>query len=421
MATRQTHLQEVDPEIYDLIQKETIRQEEGLELIPSENFVDDAILEACGSILTNKYAEGLPQKRYYGGCEFMDKIEQLAIDRAKELFNAEFANVQPHSGAQANAEVFNAFLEPNDVFMGMKLDHGGHLSHGLKVNLSGRYYHVVPYGVNEDTGLIDYDEVRKLALENKPKLILCGASAYSRVIDFKKFREIADEVGAILFADIAHYAGIIVAGAYPSPFPYCDVVTTTTHKTLRGPRSGLILAKKEYGNILNKSVFPGIQGGPHMHTIAAKAIAFKEAMSDEFKQYGIQIVKNARALADNLQKDGYKIVSGGTDSHVFIIDLRTKGISGKDAQDWLDAVGITANKNTIPYDPTPPTVCSGLRIGTPALTTRGMRENQMMKVAQLINRALMEAKEGRDISGIREEVRSFARLYPLYDYKIAKN
>ncbi len=418
MTTRQINLKDIDPEIFNLIQDETVRQEEGLELIPSENFVDDAILEACGSILTNKYAEGLPEKRYYGGCEFMDKIEQLAIDRAKKLFNAEFANVQPHSGAQANAEVFNAFLEPNDTFLGMKLDHGGHLSHGLKVNLSGRYYHVVPYGVDKDSEVIDYDEVRRLALENKPKLILCGASAYSRVIDFKKFREIADEVGAILFADIAHYAGLIVAGVYPSPFPYCDVVTTTTHKTLRGPRSGLILAKKQYENILNKSVFPGIQGGPHMHTIAAKAVAFKEAMTDEFKQYGAQVLNNARALANALKNDGYKIVSGGTDSHVFIIDLRSKGITGKDAQDWLDKVGITANKNTIPYDPTPPTLCSGLRIGTPALTTRGMREAQMLKVAQLINRALVESKEGRDVGGIREEVRSFSRLYPLYDYKI---
>lgn len=420
MTTRQINLKDIDPEIFNLIQDETVRQEEGLELIPSENFVDDAILEACGSILTNKYAEGLPEKRYYGGCEFMDKIEQLAIDRAKKLFNAEFANVQPHSGAQANAEVFNAFLEPNDTFLGMKLDHGGHLSHGLKVNLSGRYYHVVPYGVDKDSEVIDYDEVRRLALENKPKLILCGASAYSRVIDFKKFREIADEVGAILFADIAHYAGLIVAGVYPSPFPYCDVVTTTTHKTLRGPRSGLILAKKQYENILNKSVFPGIQGGPHMHTIAAKAVAFKEAMTDEFKQYGAQVLNNARTLANALKNDGYKIVSGGTDSHVFIIDLRSKGITGKDAQDWLDKVGITANKNTIPYDPTPPTLCSGLRIGTPALTTRGMREAQMLKVAQLINRALVESKEGRDVSGIREEVRSFSRLYPLYDYKIKK-
>lgn len=419
MATRQTSLREVDLEIFNLINEETKRQEEGLELIPSENFVDDAILEACGSILTNKYAEGLPGKRYYGGCEVVDKIEQIAIDRAKELFNAEFANVQPHSGAQANHEVFNAFLEVGDTFMGMKLDHGGHLSHGLKANLSGRYYNVVPYGVNEDTGLIDYDEVRRLALECKPKMIICGASAYSRVIDFKKFREIADEVNAILFADIAHYAGLIVGGVYPSPFPYCDVVTTTTHKTLRGPRSGLILAKKEYENVLNKSVFPGVQGGPHMHTIAAKAIAFKEAMSDEFKAYASQVVKNAKALAEALMQDGYKIVSGGTDSHVFIIDLRSKGITGKDAQKWLDLVNITANKNTIPYDPEPPTVCSGLRIGTPALTTRGMREVQMKKVAQLINRALMEAKEGRDISMIKEEVKYFAKLFPLYDYKLS--
>ena len=418
MTSRHTSLKEIDPEIFDIIKAETRRQEEGLELIPSENFVDDAILEACGSILTNKYAEGLPGKRYYGGCEEVDKIEGIAIERAKKLFNAEFANVQPHSGAQANHEVFNAFLEPGDTYMGMKLDHGGHLSHGLKANLSGRYYNVVPYGVDKDTGLIDYDEVERLALECKPKMIICGASAYSRVIDFKRFREIADKVGAILFADVAHYAGLIVGGAYPSPFPYCDVVTTTTHKTLRGPRSGLILAKKEYESMLNKSVFPGVQGGPHMHTIAAKAIAFKEAMSDEFKAYANQVVANARALAKTLMEDGYKIVSGGTDSHVLIIDLRSKGITGKEAQEWLDKVNITANKNTIPYDPQPPTICSGLRIGTPALTTRGMKEVQMKKVAQLINRALVEAKEGRDISMIKEEVKYFAKLFPLYDYKL---
>ena len=418
MTSRHTSLKEIDPEIFDIIKAETRRQEEGLELIPSENFVDDAILEACGSILTNKYAEGLPGKRYYGGCEEVDKIEGIAIERAKKLFNAEFANVQPHSGAQANHEVFNAFLEPGDTYMGMKLDHGGHLSHGLKANLSGRYYNVVPYGVDKDTGLIDYDEVEHLALECKPKMIICGASAYSRVIDFKRFREIADKVGAILFADVAHYAGLIVGGAYPSPFPYCDVVTTTTHKTLRGPRSGLILAKKEYESVLNKSVFPGVQGGPHMHTIAAKAIAFKEAMSDEFKAYANQVVANARALAKTLMEDGYKIVSGGTDSHVLIIDLRSKGVTGKEAQEWLDKVNITANKNTIPYDPQPPTICSGLRIGTPALTTRGMKEVQMKKVAQLINRALVEAKEGRDISMIKEEVKYFAKLFPLYDYKL---
>ena len=418
MTSRHTSLKEIDPEIFDIIKAETRRQEEGLELIPSENFVDDAILEACGSILTNKYAEGLPGKRYYGGCEEVDKIEGIAIERAKKLFNAEFANVQPHSGAQANHEVFNAFLEPGDTYMGMKLDHGGHLSHGLKANLSGRYYNVAPYGVDKDTGLIDYDEVERLALECKPKMIICGASAYSRVIDFKRFREIADKVGAILFADVAHYAGLIVGGAYPSPFPYCDVVTTTTHKTLRGPRSGLILAKKEYESVLNKSVFPGVQGGPHMHTIAAKAIAFKEAMSDEFKAYANQVVANARALAKTLMEDGYKIVSGGTDSHVLIIDLRSKGITGKEAQEWLDKVNITANKNTIPYDPQPPTICSGLRIGTPALTTRGMKEVQMKKVAQLINRALVEAKEGRDISMIKEEVKYFAKLFPLYDYKL---
>ena len=418
MTSRHTSLKEIDPEIFDIIKAETRRQEEGLELIPSENFVDDAILEACGSILTNKYAEGLPGKRYYGGCEEVDKIEGIAIERAKKLFNAEFAHVQPHSGAQANHEVFNAFLEPGDTYMGMKLDHGGHLSHGLKANLSGRYYNVVPYGVDKDTGLIDYDEVERLALECKPKMIICGASAYSRVIDFKRFREIADKVGAILFADVAHYAGLIVGGAYPSPFPYCDVVTTTTHKTLRGPRSGLILAKKEYESVLNKSVFPGVQGGPHMHTIAAKAIAFKEAMSDEFKAYANQVVANARALAKALMEDGYKIVSGGTDSHVLIIDLRSKGVTGKEAQEWLDKVNITANKNTIPYDPQPPTICSGLRIGTPALTTRGMKEVQMKKVAQLINRALVEAKEGRDISMIKEEVKYFAKLFPLYDYKL---
>ena len=418
MTSRHTSLKEIDPEIFDIIKAETRRQEEGLELIPSENFVDDAILEACGSILTNKYAEGLPGKRYYGGCEEIDKIEGIAIERAKKLFNAEFANVQPHSGAQANHEVFNAFLEPGDTYMGMKLDHGGHLSHGLKANLSGRYYNVVPYGVDKDTGLIDYDEVERLALECKPKMIICGASAYSRVIDFKRFREIADKVGAILFADVAHYAGLIVGGAYPSPFPYCDVVTTTTHKTLRGPRSGLILAKKEYESVLNKSVFPGVQGGPHMHTIAAKAIAFKEAMSDEFKAYANQVVANARALAKALMEDGYKIVSGGTDSHVLIIDLRSKGVTGKEAQEWLDKVNITANKNTIPYDPQPATICSGLRIGTPALTTRGMKEVQMKKVAQLINRALVEAKEGRDISMIKEEVKYFAKLFPLYVYNL---
>ncbi|RUM28344.1 MAG: serine hydroxymethyltransferase, partial [Aquifex sp.] len=373
------HLLKTDPEVFEAVVKEYERQFYNLEMIASENFTSLAVMEATGSVLTNKYAEGLPGKRYYGGCEYVDIVENLAIERAKKLFGAEHANVQPHSGSQANMAVYFAVLNPGDTIMGMDLAHGGHLTHGAKVNFSGKLYNVIHYGVNPETELIDYDQLYKLAKEHKPKLIVGGASAYPRVFDWAKMREIADEVGALFMVDMAHYAGLIAGGVYPNPVPYAQFVTSTTHKTLRGPRSGFILTTKEYAKVIDKSVFPGIQGGPLMHVIAAKAVAFKEAMTEEFKDYARQVVKNARVLAEELKKYGFKIVTGGTDSHIVLVDLRNKNIIGKDAEKALERAGITVNKNAVPFDPLPPTKTSGIRIGTAALTTRGMKEDEMRK------------------------------------------
>jgi glycine hydroxymethyltransferase len=413
-------LRNVDPEIFSIIQKETARQEFGLEMIPSENFVSEAVLEAIGSVLTNKYAEGLPHKRYYGGCDCVDQAEEIAISRAKQLFGAEFANVQPHSGAQANQAAFEATIAPGDVIMGMRLDQGGHLTHGSPVNFSGKYYKVVAYGVNPTTQMIDPEEVRSLAREHRPKLIICGASAYSRIIDFKMFREVADEVGACVLADIAHYAGLVAAGEYPSPVPYCQIVTTTTHKTLRGPRSGLIMGSKEFEKAINKAVFPGIQGGPHMHIIAAKAVALKEAASPEFKTYAKKVIENARALCRALTEKGLSIVSGGTDSHLLVVDLRSAGVTGKEAQACLDSVGITANKNTIPLDPQPPMVCSGIRMGSPALTTRGMGAAEMQIVAGLITEALENRSNPDNLKSVADRVKDLASKFPLYRSRLVQ-
>ncbi len=414
-------LLKTDPEIFELIQQETARQEFGLEMIPSENFVSEAVLEAMGSILTNKYAEGLPRKRYYGGNEYVDIIEQIAIDRAKALFGVEFANVQPHSGATANQAVFEAVLTPGDTIMGMRLDQGGHLTHGSPVNFSGKHYKVVAYGVSQTDELIDYNEVRELALANKPKMIIAGASAYSRHIDFEKMRKIADEVGAVLMSDIAHYAGLVVAGEYPSPSKVSHFVTTTTHKTLRGPRSGLVMGVAEYEKAVNKAVFPGLQGGPHEHTIAAKAVAFKEAAQPSFKTYAKQVIKNAKALGNALTEKGFRIVSGGTDSHLLLIDLRPANITGKLAQNVLDSVGITANKNTIPFDPQPPATCSGIRMGTPALTTRGMKEEDMKEVAKLITLAVEARDDKAKLANVRDGVIDLSSRFPLYRKHLVGN
>ena len=411
-------LQDYDNEIFSIIQAETARQEYGLEMIPSENFVSEAILEACGSVLTNKYAEGLPGKRYYGGCEEVDKIEVIAQERAKKLFGCEYVNVQAHSGATANQAVFESCLNPGDTFMGMKLDHGGHLTHGLKVNFSGRHYNVVPYGVDEKTHQIDYDQVLALAKEHKPKLIISGASAYSRRIDFERFQSIADEVGAKHMADIAHYAGLVAAGEYPSPIPTADFVTTTTHKTLRGPRSGLIMGKAENAKAVNRSIFPGLQGGPHMHTIAAKAIAFKEAMEPEFKAYARQVIANAQAFSAELIAHGFDVVSGGTDSHVLLLDVRKADITGRDASDTLDSIGITANMNTIPFDPQPPRVCSGVRFGTPALTTRGMKEGEMKVIAGFVKRAFEVRGDKEKLSLLQDDIRDLSSNFPLYKHRL---
>ncbi|NBW40641.1 serine hydroxymethyltransferase [bacterium] len=413
-----TPLRDADPEIYNWIQKETERQEYGLEMIPSENFVSEAILEACGSVLTNKYAEGLPHKRYYGGCEYVDEVEVLAQQRAQTLFGADFVNVQVHSGATANQAVFESFLNPGDTIMGLKLDHGGHLTHGLKVNFSGKHYKVVAYGVDEHSHLIDYDEVQRLAEEHRPKLIISGASAYSRGIDFKRFQEIADSIGARHLADIAHYAGLVAAGEYPTPLPFSDYVTTTTHKTLRGPRSGMIMAKPEYAKDINRSVFPGLQGGPHMHTIAAKAIAFREASRPEFKQYARSIIENARALSGALIENGLSVVSGGTDSHVLLVDVRPAEITGKDASEVLDRIGITANMNTIPYDPQPPRICSGVRFGTPALTTRGMGVEEMKTIAGFVRQALESVGNEEKLKSLKDDIRELSRGFPLYAHRL---
>lgn len=403
-----------DPEIYSAITSELARQQNKIELIASENFVSEAVMEAMGTPLTNKYAEGYPGKRYYGGCECVDVAENLAIERAKQLFGAEYANVQPHSGAQANMAVFFGLLTPGDTVLSMSLAHGGHLSHGSPVNMSGKYFNIVPYGVTEDTNLIDYDEVERLALECKPKLILAGASAYPRTIDFERFSQIAKKVGAYLMVDMAHIAGLVAAGLHPNPIPYADVVTTTTHKTLRGPRGGLILCKDaEFGKQFNKAVFPGIQGGPLMHVIASKAICFKEALSDDFKEYQTQIVKNAKALAESLKEAGFKLVSGGTDNHLMLIDLTDSGVTGKEAEHMLDEVGITVNKNAIPFDKQSPFITSGIRIGTPATTTRGFKEDDMKEIAKLIKLTISDFDNSQD--EIRQRVSVLCKKYPLYN------
>ncbi len=411
-------LQNFDPEIADIIRSETERQEYKIELIASENYVSEAVLEAACSVLTNKYAEGLPGKRYYGGCEFVDMAEDLARDRAKELFGCDAVNVQPHSGSQANMAVYFAAVQPGDTVLGMNLAHGGHLTHGSSVNFSGRLFNIVPYGVTEDTNLIDYDQVRKLAQEHNPKLIIVGWSAYPRDIDFAKFKEIADECGALLMADIAHPAGLVVAGLYSDPVPHCDYVTTTTHKTLRGPRGGMIMMKEEHAKKVNSRVFPGSQGGPLMHTIAAKAVAFKEALQPEFKEYQGQIVKNAKHLGECMLEHGFNLVSGGTDTHLVLIDLRETDLTGKIAEDTLELAGITVNKNAIPFDPHPPAVTSGIRIGTPAVTTRGMKEGEMEVIAGFIKEALDNIENDVVLSRIKDEVREFCSKFPMYAHRL---
>jgi glycine hydroxymethyltransferase len=407
-------LREVDSDIAEIIKLEGRRQAEGLELIPSENFVSEAVMEAAGSVLTNKYAEGYPGKRYYGGCEFVDRAEVLAIERAKKLFGAEHANVQPHSGSQANTAVYMSTLQPGDTVLGMNLAHGGHLTHGHPLNFSGRMYKFVPYGVTRETETIDYDEVERLAREHKPKMIVAGASAYSRIFDFARFAEIAKSVGALLFVDMAHIAGLVAAGVHPSPVPHADFVSTTTHKTLRGPRGGLVLCKAQYAKELDKLMFPGIQGGPLMHTIAAKAVCLKEAMMPEFRTYQEQVVTNARALATAMAKHGFRIVSGGTDNHLFLVDIQSRGLTGKDAQPGLDRAGITVNKNAIPFDPLPPMTASGIRMGTPAITTRGMREADMEKIAAWIAEVLMHLGDGEIETRVRGEIVVFTSHFPLY-------
>lgn len=395
-------LEKDDFEIYQLIKKEEDRQKFTLELIASENFVSEAVLEAQGSVLTNKYAEGYPGKKYYGGCQFIDEVENLAIERAKQLFSADHANVQPHSGSQANMAVYFSVLKPGDTILSMNLAHGGHLTHGSPVNFSGMLYNIVPYGVDKDTGYIDFDELQRLALQSKPRMIVAGASAYPREIDFARFRKIADEVGAFLMADIAHIAGLVVAGEHISPVPYCHFVTTTTHKTLRGPRGGLILCEQDFAKQIDKSIFPGIQGGPLMHVIAAKAVCFKMAMQDDFITYQRQIKKNALALAQRLMEMDYQLVSGGTDNHLMLVDLRNKGLTGKQAEKALEEAGITVNKNAVPFDTKPPMVTSGIRIGTPAMTTRGMKEKEMTYIAELIDRVLRNI----DNEKIKQEVKN---------------
>lgn len=409
-------LKQSDPEIAKEIDLELNRQRTKLELIASENIVSKAVMEAQGSVLTNKYAEGYPGKRYYGGCEYVDVVEQLAIDRAKKLFGAAYANVQPHSGAQANMAVFFSLLTPGDTVMGMNLTDGGHLTHGSPVNMSGKYFKIVPYGVDKETERIDYDALEKQAEECKPKLIVAGASAYARIIDFPRLAEIAHKVGAYLMVDIAHIAGLVAAGLHPSPVPYADVVTTTTHKTLRGPRGGMILCKEaEFGKQFNKAVFPGIQGGPLMHVIAAKAVALGEALRPEFKEYAAQTIKNAKALAETLQQDGFRIVSGGTDNHLMLVDLTSKDITGKEAQNVLDEVNITSNRNTIPFEPRSPFVTSGIRLGSPALTTRGFKEDDMREVGNIIALVLNDPQNEEKKEEARRRVAALCAKYPLYE------
>jgi glycine hydroxymethyltransferase len=407
-------LADVDPEIAEAIRNEVKRQATSIELIPSENFVSEAVLEAMGSVMTNKYAEGYPGKRYYGGCEFVDIAEQLAIDRAKKLFGAEHANVQPHSGTQANVAVYMAALQPGDTVLGMNLAHGGHLTHGHPLNFSGKMYKFIAYGVRQDTELIDYDELDKLAQEHKPRMVVVGASAYSRVIDFERMAKIAKSIGAMLFVDMAHIAGLIAAGVHPSPVPHADFVTTTTHKTLRGPRGGLILCREKYAKDVDRSLFPGGQGGPLMHIIAAKAVCLKEAMEPGFREYQQQVVKNAQALAAGLAKRGFRIVSGGTDNHLFLLEIHSRGTTGSVAQPAFDRAGITINKNAIPFDPLPPMKAGGLRMGTPAVTTRGMREPEMEKIADWIAEVLNHLGDAATEQRVRREVAELASKFPLY-------
>lgn len=410
-------LAHTDPSVAELIGQELQRQRTHLELIASENFTSSAVLAAQGSVLTNKYAEGLPGKRYYGGCEYIDKIEQLAIDRVKQIFGAAHANVQPHSGAQANFAVFLTLLEPGDTFMGMDLSHGGHLTHGSPVNVSGKWFKVCHYGVNRETEQLNYDEIKELALKHRPKLIICGYSAYPRIINFEKFREIADAVGAYLVADIAHIAGLVATGHHPNPIPYCDVVTTTTHKTLRGPRGGLIMTRDaELGKKLDKSVFPGTQGGPLEHVIAAKAVAFGEVLKPEFKAYSGQVIENAKAMASQLQKRGFKIVSGGTDNHLMLVDLRSISMTGKQADKLVSSVNITANKNTVPFDPESPFVTSGLRLGSPAMTTRGMGTVEFIEIANIIADRLLNPEDKEIAANCRDRVAALCDRFPLYPH-----
>lgn len=412
------YIKNCDLEVYNAIVEEEKRQEEGIELIASENFVSKAVMEAAGSVFTNKYAEGYPEKRYYGGCANADTVEQLAIDRLKKIFGAKFANVQPHSGSQANMGVYVSLLEAGDKILGMGLSSGGHLTHGYKINFSGKNYVGIEYGLNPETEMLDYDEIRRLAIQEKPQIIVAGASAYSRVIDFKKFREIADEVGAYLMVDMAHIAGLVAAGEHPNPMEYADIVTSTTHKTMRGPRGGIILTNnEEIAKKIDKAIFPGIQGGPLMHIIAAKAVAFKEALSPEFKEYQKQVVKNAKAMADSLVKGGLRIVSGGTDNHLMLVDLRPKGVTGKMAEEGLEKAGITCNKNSIPNDPEKPFITSGIRLGTPAITARGMKEDEAVQIAEMIIKVLENVNDDEKIAEVKNEVLKLAEKFPLYKEK----
>lgn len=412
-------LETFDPQVAEAIRNETERQEYNLELIASENFVSEAVLEAQGSVMTNKYAEGYPGKRYYGGCHHVDVVENLAIERAKELFGADHANVQPHSGSQANMAVYFSVLKPGDTILGMNLSHGGHLTHGSPVNFSGRFFNVVPYGVSQETETIDFNEVERLAQEHKPKMIVVGASAYPRTIDFAAFRAIADKVGAVVMVDMAHIAGLVAAGLHPNPVPYAEFVTTTTHKTLRGPRGGMILCREEYAKTLNSNIFPGIQGGPLMHVIAAKAVAFKEALQPDFKAYQEQIVKNAKALADVLMQRGFRLVSGGTDNHLMLVNLTGTDLTGKVAEESLDKAGITVNKNTVPFETRSPFVTSGFRIGTPAATTHGLKESEMAEVAGFIAEALANVDNDTKLAEIKGRVNALMKRFPLYAHRLS--
>jgi glycine hydroxymethyltransferase len=413
-------LYEADPQIASAIDNETRRQHEGLELIASENFVSEAVLEAAGSVFTNKYAEGYPGKRYYGGCEFADVVENLARDRAKQLFGAEHANVQPHSGSQANMEAYASVLQPGDTILGLNLAHGGHLTHGHHLNFSGKTYKIVPYGVTKETETIDYDALEQLAEEHRPKLIIGGGSAYPRIIDFARMRQIADKVGALFLVDMAHFAGLVAGGVHPSPVPHAQIVTSTTHKTLRGPRSGMILSKAEFGAAIDKVVFPGMQGGPLVHIIAAKAICFQEAMQPDFRDYAKQVVTNAKALAETLAAEGFRIISGGTDTHLMLVDVFSRGMLGSDAEKALGEAGITVNKNAIPFDTNPPLKPSGIRIGSPAVTTRGMKETEMRQIGRWIGDALLHRNDAAALAGIRKEVLDLCEAFPLYAERRAK-